>query len=215
MSAATGSAMVAMTKGARELRAPGKDVIALNSAEPDFETPENVKEATHAAIARDESKHPPMAGIPGLRAAIAWKFKRENGPDHEPAQTIVANGTRQVIASAMPATLNRRDQVIYPAPYYGLCLQLTQATGVKCPVPEGAFYVFPSCATLIGKTAPSGARIASEKDFVMELLAAEGIAIVHGSGFGLGPNFRISCAASTASLEETCMRIQRFCASLR
>jgi aspartate aminotransferase len=82
-------------------------------------------------------------------------------------------------------------------------------------VPEGAFYVYPSCAGAIGKTAPSGKVIATDEDFIMELLETEGVAVVHGSAFGLGPNFRISYAASTEQLEDACTRIQRFCANLR
>ena len=88
---------------------------------------------------------------------------------------------------------------------------LNQAPGIECPTPEGAFYVYPSCAALIGKTAPSGKVMKTDEDFVTELLEAEGVAVVHGSAFGLGPNFRISYATSEAALEEACMRIQRFC----
>jgi len=92
---------------------------------------------------------------------------------------------------------------------------LNQARGLKCPMPEGAFYVYPSCAGTIGMTAPSGKKLQNDEDFVSELLEAEGVAAVHGSAFGLGPNFRISYATSTALLEEAGRRIQRFCGSLR
>ena len=92
---------------------------------------------------------------------------------------------------------------------------LNQANGIKCPKPEGAFYVYPSCAALIGKTSPSGKKIATDEDFVTELLEAEGVAVVHGSAFGLGPAFRISYATKTEDLEEACRRIQRFCGGLR
>ncbi|MDX6805627.1 pyridoxal phosphate-dependent aminotransferase [Terrihabitans rhizophilus] len=92
---------------------------------------------------------------------------------------------------------------------------LNQAPGIDCPVPEGAFYVYPSCAGTIGKTAPSGKVIETDVDFVTELLETEGVAVVQGSAFGLGPNFRISYATSTEALEEACQRIQKFCASLR
>ncbi|MCA1244660.1 pyridoxal phosphate-dependent aminotransferase [Stappia stellulata] len=92
---------------------------------------------------------------------------------------------------------------------------LNQAKGIDCPVPEGAFYVFPSCAGTIGKTAPSGKVIETDEDFVTELLETEGVAVVHGSAFGLGPNFRISYATSTEALEQACERIQRFCANLK
>ncbi|MDP3384389.1 MAG: aminotransferase class I/II-fold pyridoxal phosphate-dependent enzyme, partial [Phenylobacterium sp.] len=92
---------------------------------------------------------------------------------------------------------------------------LNQATGLKCPTPEGAFYVYPSCEGLIGKTAPSGNVIASDKDFANELLEAEGVAVVFGEAFGLSPFFRISYATSNAVLEDACGRIQRFCASVK
>ena len=92
---------------------------------------------------------------------------------------------------------------------------LNQAKGITCPTPEGAFYVYPSCAGTIGKTAPSGKVIETDEDFVTELLETEGVAVVHGSAFGLGPNFCISYATSDALLEEACQRIQRFCGSLR
>jgi aspartate aminotransferase len=92
---------------------------------------------------------------------------------------------------------------------------LNQANGIKCPKPEGAFYVYPSCAALIGKTAPSGKKIATDEDFVTELLEAEGVAVVHGTAFGLGPAFRISYATKTEDLEEACRRIQRFCGNLK
>jgi len=91
---------------------------------------------------------------------------------------------------------------------------LNQAHGLHCPTPEGAFYVFPRCDALIGRRAPSGRVLATDIDFVEELLEAEGVAVVQGSAFGQGPNFRISYAASTAQLEEACARIQRFCAAL-
>ena len=91
---------------------------------------------------------------------------------------------------------------------------LNQAKGLRCPKPEGAFYVYPSCADTIGKTAASGKQIANDEDFVTELLEAEGVAVVHGSAFGLGPAFRISYATKTEDLEEACRRIQRFCGNL-
>ena len=92
---------------------------------------------------------------------------------------------------------------------------LNQSKYLKCPVPEGAFYVYPSCAGAIGRKAPSGRTIETDEDFVSELLEAEGVATVHGSAFGLGPNFRISYATSNEVLEEACHRIQRFCGALR
>ncbi|HEX4159565.1 MAG TPA: aminotransferase class I/II-fold pyridoxal phosphate-dependent enzyme, partial [Rhizomicrobium sp.] len=85
---------------------------------------------------------------------------------------------------------------------------------IECPKPEGAFYVYPSIRKLIGSKSPAGSTIATDGDFVRELLEAEGVAIVQGAAFGLSPFFRISYAASNAALEEACRRIQRFCASL-
>ncbi len=91
---------------------------------------------------------------------------------------------------------------------------LNQANGLSCPKPEGAFYVFPSCAGLIGKTTPKGRKIANDEDFAGALLDSEGVAVVHGSAFGLAPHFRISYATSTEELTEAGNRIQRFCNSL-
>jgi aspartate aminotransferase len=97
-----------------------------------------------------------------------------------------------------------------------LCVaMLNQAKGIHCHKPEGAFYVYPSCAGTIGKTAPSGHKIGTDEDFVTELLDAEGVAVVQGTPFGLGPAFRISYATATPLLHEACERIQRFCAGLR
>ena len=92
---------------------------------------------------------------------------------------------------------------------------LNQTRGLTCPVPEGAFYVYPDCSELIGKTMPNGKTIGTDEDFVLGLLEDGGVATVHGSAFGLGPNFRISYATSDEKLEEAGCRIQRFCAELR
>ncbi|MBU2486815.1 MAG: pyridoxal phosphate-dependent aminotransferase [Alphaproteobacteria bacterium] len=116
------------------------------------------------------------------------------------------NGTQDFIPKNKEIFRGRRDLVVS---------MLNQAKGIQCPVPEGAFYVYPSCADLIGKTAPSGKVIETDEDFVTELLETEGVAVVHGSAFGQGPNFRISYATSEELLEEACNRIQRFCAALR
>lgn len=387
------SATIAVSQKARELRAQGRDIIGLGAGEPDFDTPDNVKKAAIEAINRGETKYTPVAGIPELRKAISTKFKRENGLDYAPEQTIAATGGKQILFNALMATLNPGDEVIIPSPYWvsypemvaicggesvfvatsladnfkldpskldaaitpktkwlifnspsnpsgaaysgeelraladvllkhpqvwiltddmyehltyggfefatlaqvepelyrrtltmngvskayamtgwrigyaggplelikamdmiqgqqtsGPCSiaqwaavealtgpqdfitknkavfqgrrdlvvsMLNQANGIKCPTPEGAFYVYPSCEGLIGKTAPSGKKIGSDEDFVTELLETEGVAVVHGSAFGLGPNFRISYATSEAQLEEACSRIQRFCADCR
>jgi aspartate aminotransferase len=92
---------------------------------------------------------------------------------------------------------------------------LNQAKGLDCPTPDGAFYVYPSCAGVIGKKTPDGKVIENDSDFVSALLEAEGVAAVQGEAFGLSPHFRISYATATELLEEACTRIQRFCGSLR
>jgi aspartate aminotransferase len=92
---------------------------------------------------------------------------------------------------------------------------LNAIDGITCPVPEGAFYVYPSIAGLIGKTTPRGLRIDNDETFVSALLDDTGVAVVFGAAFGLSPNFRISYAASDAVLQDACARIQTFCASLR
>lgn len=122
------------------------------------------------------------------------------------ASVEALNGPQDFITKNKAIFQGRRDLVVS---------MLNQAPGLSCPVPEGAFYVYPSCAGLIGKKTPEGKEIKTDEDFVTELLNAEGVAVVHGTAFGLGPNFRISYATSEKLLEEACIRIQRFCASLR
>ena len=387
------SATIAVTQKARDLAAQGRDVIGLGAGEPDFPTPDNIKQAAFRAIERNETRYTAVEGIPELRKAICEKFKRENGLEYKPSQTLVAPGGKAIIFNAFVATLNPGDEVIIPAPYWvsypdivqlcgatpvivqtreadgfrmsaqalakaitpktkwlmlnapanptgaaysaahlkalaavlldhpqiwvltddmyehilyddfefatiaqveprlysrtltmngcskaysmtgwriGYCgaderlikamatiqsqstsmatsvsqwaavealsgpqhfikeraanfqkrrdlivSMLNQAKGIKCPTPEGAFYVYPSCAGTIGKTAPSGRTIGNDEDFAAELLEAEGVAVVHGAAFGLSPYFRVSYATSEAILEKAGERIQRFCANLR
>ena len=116
------------------------------------------------------------------------------------------NGPQDFIAANNKVFKERRDLVVS---------MLNQAKGISCPTPEGAFYVYPSCAGAIGKAAPSGNVIKTDEDFVTELLAAEGVAAVHGAAFGSSPFFRISYATATRVLEDACMRIQRFCGNLK
>lgn len=116
------------------------------------------------------------------------------------------NGPQDFIKERAAVFQTRRDLVVS---------MLNQAAGLNCPNPEGAFYVYPSCAGTIGKTAPTGKVIETDEDFASELLEAEGVAVVHGAAFGLSPFFRISYATSTDVLEEACTRIQRFCGSLK
>jgi aspartate aminotransferase len=115
------------------------------------------------------------------------------------------NGPQDFIKDRARVFQARRDLVVS---------MLNQAKGLKCPTPEGAFYVYPSCEALIGKKTPGGKVIATDEDFAAELLEAEGVAVVHGEAFGLSPFFRISYATGTEVLEDACGRIQRFCASL-
>ena len=116
------------------------------------------------------------------------------------------NGTQAFIKPNAKLFEQRRDLVVS---------MLNQASGIRCPTPEGAFYVYPSVQGLLGKTAPSGKVIGSDEDFANELLEAEGVAVVFGAAFGLSPFFRISYATSNAALEDACTRIQRFCGQLK
>jgi aspartate aminotransferase len=387
------SATLAADAKARDLKAAGKDIISLAAGEPDFDTPENIKEAAIKAIRDGKTKYTNVDGIPELKAAICAKFARENGLSYQPSQVNVSPGGKPVIYNAMVATLNPGDEVVIPAPYWvsypdmvrlaggeprfvpttaeqGFKMQpqaleaaitprtrwlilnspsnptggaytraelravadvllrhpqvwvltddmyehlvfgdfefttivqvepalyertltmngvskayamtgwrigyaagpeplikamakvmsqttsnpssisqwaavealngpqgfikpnaklfeerrdlvvsmLNQARGIHCPTPEGAFYVYPSVAGLIGKQAPSGKPIGSDQDFANELLESEGVAVVFGAAFGLSPFFRISYATSNAALEDACTRIQRFCGQVR
>jgi aspartate aminotransferase len=387
------SATIAVSMKARELKAQGRDVISLSAGEPDFDTPQNIKDAATRAMAEGKTKYTDVDGTPELKAAIVAKFKRENGLDYKVSQISVGTGGKQVLYNALLATLNPGDEVIIPTPcwvsyadivglagatsvfvpttmesgykltpealdkaitkktkwfifnapsnptgaaytraevkaltdvlmrhphvwtlsddiyehliYDGLvaytpvavepglmdrtltmnglskayCMtgwrlgygaapevlikamsklqsqstsnpssitqaaavealngpqdfiaannavfikrrdlvvsMLNQATGLKCPKPEGAFYVYPSCEALIGKTSAKGKLIANDEDFVTALLEEEGVAAVHGAAFYGSPAFRISYATSTEALEEACRRIQRFCGGLK
>ncbi len=386
------SPTITISNKAMELKASGRDVIGLAAGEPDFDTPDNIKEAAIAAIKRGETKYTAVDGIPQLKDAIAAKFKRENNLDYKRSQITVGTGGKQVLFNALVATINTGDEVVIPAPYwvsypdivlfaggtpvpvptrmedgfkmkpealnkaitpktkwlifnspsnpsgaaytraeikaltdvlvkhphvwvltddmyehlvYGnfdfatpaqveptlyertltlngvsktYCMtgwrigfaggpeqlikamgtlqsqsttnpnaiaqwaavealngpqdfiprnnkvfkerrdlvvsMLNQANGIKCPRPDGAFYVYPSVAGTIGRKAPTGKTIENDEDFAVELLGAEGVAIVHGAAFGVSPNFRLSYATKTEDLEEACRRIQRFCGNL-
>ncbi|MGL5116627.1 MAG: pyridoxal phosphate-dependent aminotransferase, partial [Beijerinckiaceae bacterium] len=167
-----------------------------------------------------------MNGVSKAYAMTGWRIGYAAGPEHlikamdnvqgqqtsgtsgisQWAAVEALNGTQEHLPKFRKAFERRRDLVVS---------MLNQTNGLKCPLPEGAFYVYPSVAGLIGKTAPSGKKIETDEDFVLELLASEGVAGVHGSAFGLGPNMRISYATSDEKLEEACRRIQRFCGELR
>jgi len=121
------------------------------------------------------------------------------------ASVEALNGTQDFIPKFQKIFEERRDLVVS---------MLNQATGIECPKPEGAFYVYPSIRKLVGKKTPGGKVIATDADFASELLEATGVAVVHGAAFGLSPFFRISYATSNKALEEACRRIQSFCNSL-
>ena len=386
------SPTIAVTQKARELKAAGRDVISLGAGEPDFDTPDHIKQAAADAIARGETKYTAVDGIPELKQAISEKFKRDNGLDYAPNQITVGTGGKQILYNALMATLDDGDEVIIPAPYWvsypdmvllaggepvfvtcpqnnGFKLRpedleaaitpktkwlilnspsnptgaaytaedmkaltdvlkrhphvwvmtddmyeklvydgftfctpaevepeiydrtltingvskayamtgwrigfaggpealikamakvqsqstsnpssisqwaavealsgthdfipknnevfkarrdlvvskLNQCPGLHCPTPEGAFYVYPSCAGTIGKKTPDGKTIETDEDFVTYLLESEGVAAVHGAAFGQSPHFRISYATSTELLEEACNRIKRACEAL-
>jgi aspartate aminotransferase len=121
------------------------------------------------------------------------------------ASVEALNGPQHFIAERRKIFEERRDLVVS---------MINQAKYLQCPSPEGAFYVYPSCADAIGRKTQDGKTIGNDEDFVGALLEAEGVAVVHGSAFGLGPNFRISYATATHILEDACVKIQRFCSSL-
>jgi aspartate aminotransferase len=122
------------------------------------------------------------------------------------ASVEALNGPQDFIPKFQKVFEGRRDLVVS---------MLNQTSGIECPLPEGAFYVYPSIRKLIGKKAPSGTAIRNDEDFANSLLEVEGVAVVHGAAFGLSPFFRISYATSNAVLEDACGRIQRFCGNLR
>ncbi len=110
------SQTIAISSKARAMQAAGRDVISLSAGEPDFDTPENVKQAAIRAIQAGETKYTDVAGTPALRRAVAAKFKRDSGLDYAPEEIIVSTGGKQIIYNAMVATLNAGDEVIIPSP---------------------------------------------------------------------------------------------------
>lgn len=166
-----------------------------------------------------------MNGVSKAYAMTGWRIGYAGGPEilikamakimtqstsnpssvSQWAAVEALNGTQDFIPERAKVFEERRDLVVS---------MLNQADGISCPKPEGAFYVYPSCAGCIGKMTTDRLRIESDEDFVKALLAQEGVAVVQGSAFGLAPHFRISYATSTEALTEACTRIQRFCASL-
>jgi aspartate aminotransferase len=167
-----------------------------------------------------------MNGVSKAYAMTGWRIGYAGGPEplinlmrkvesqttsnpcsiSQWAAVEALNGPQDFIRPNQKLFQGRRDLVVS---------MLNQANGIKCPTPEGAFYVYPSCEGLIGKTAPSGKTIGSDEDFANELLDAEGVAVVHGAAFGLSPFFRISYATANSVLEDACSRIQRFCGAVQ
>ena len=147
----------------------------------------------------------PESLIKGMRTIQSQSTSNPNSIA-QAASIAALDGPMEFLAANNEVFKARRDLVVS---------MLNQAPGINCHTPEGAFYVYPSVAGCIGKSAPSGKVIENDEDFVSELLGAEGVAAVHGAAFGLEPHFRISYATATELLEDACARMQRFCASLR
>jgi aspartate aminotransferase len=167
-----------------------------------------------------------MNGVSKAYAMTGWRIGYAAGPEI----LIKAMGTLQSQSTSNPCSIAQyaavealngpqdfipKNNEIFKGRRDLVVSMLNQARGISCPTPEGAFYVYPSVAGLIGKTAPSGKLIENDEVFAIELLEAEGVAVVHGAAFGLSPFFRISYATSNEALEEACKRIQRFCGNLR
>jgi aspartate aminotransferase len=166
-----------------------------------------------------------MNGVSKSYAMTGWRIGYAAGPEHlikamdmlqgqqtsgacsiaQWASVEALTGPQHFIEERRKVFEDRRDLVVS---------MLNQAKYLKCPSPEGAFYVYPTCADALGRKTQDGKIIETDVDFVSALLEQEGVAVVQGSAFGLGPNFRVSYATSTALLESACTKIQRFCASL-
>ena len=142
------SPTIAVSNMAAEMKAAGKDVIGLGAGEPDFDTPQNIKDAAKAAIDAGKTKYTAVDGIPELKAAICAKFKRDNGLDYTPAQVSVGTGGKQILYNALVATLNPGDEVIIPAPYWVSYPDMVLLGGgtpvaVECPI-ENDFKLTPA-----------------------------------------------------------------------
>ncbi len=143
-----------------------------------------------------------------IKAMAALQSQSTSNPSSisQAASVEALNGPQDFIPKHNAIFKERRDLVVD---------MLNRAPGLFCPRPEGAFYVYPSCAGTLGKRTPQGKVIENDTDFVMYLLDSEGVAVVQGVAFGLSPHFRISYATSTEALREACTRIGRACAALR
>jgi aspartate aminotransferase len=166
-----------------------------------------------------------LNGVSKAYCMTGWRIGYAGGPEFliKAMATLQSQSTTNPNAAAQWASVEALDGPQDFIPKHNkifkerrdlIVSMLNQARGMQCPKPEGAFYVYPSCAGTIGKSAPTGKKLATDEDFVTELLDAEGVAVVQGTAFGLGPAFRISYATKTEDLEEAGRRIQRFCGNL-
>ena len=145
------SQTIGMSTKARELKAQGRDIIDLSAGEPDLPTPENIKEAAIRALRENKTKYTDVDGIPELKAAVAAKFKRENGLEYKPSQVSVGTGGKQVLFNALTVTLNPGDEVVIPAPCWVSYVDIVLLAGGKP--------VFANCAFEDGyRLQPRGAR---------------------------------------------------------
>jgi aspartate aminotransferase len=164
-------------------------------------------------------------GVSKSYCMTGWRIGYAGGP----VELIKAMGAIQSQSTSNPSSISQaaavealngpqdfipRHNKIFEERRDLVCDMLNKAVGLHCPKPDGAFYVYPSCAGTIGKRTPQGKVIENDTDFVTYLLDAEGVAVVQGVAFGLSPHFRISYATSTEALKEACTRIQRACAAL-
>jgi aspartate aminotransferase len=164
-------------------------------------------------------------GVSKAYCMTGWRIGYGAGP----APLIKAMSTLQSQSTSNPSSISQaaavealsgpqdfipRNNAVFKQRRDLVVAMLNQAKGLHCPRPDGAFYVYPSCAGAIGRTTPQGKRIADDGDFVEYLLESEGVAVVQGAAFGLSPHFRISYATSTEALTDACTRIQRACAAL-
>ena len=166
-----------------------------------------------------------MNGVSKAYAMTGWRIGYAAGPEaiirgmaaimsHSTSNPCSVSQYASLEALTGPQDFIARHQQLFQQRRDLVVSMLNEAPGLTCPTPGGAFYVYPSIDSIVGRRTPQGAVIATDEDFARELLDAEGVAVVHGAAFGLSPFFRISYATSDALLEDACRRIQRFCRSL-
>jgi len=167
-----------------------------------------------------------LNGVSKAYCMTGWRLGYAGGPkqlvaamtkvqSQSTTHTSSITQAASVAALSGPSDFMDRNNKVFKERRDLVVSMLNQAPGIKCPTPEGAFYVYPSCAGTIGKKTPKGKAIANDEDFVTYVLESEGVAVVQGAAFGLSPHFRISYATATELLEDACQRIQRACAALR